>query len=44
MVDCIYVPLQMTFKQALFTGVFLSEWEKENIVPIYKKQQQSKYQ
>ena len=25
------------FKQALLTGVFLSEWKKGNIVPIHKK-------
>ena len=30
-------PLELIFKQALTTGVFLSEWKKGNIVPCYKK-------
>ena len=29
--------LDMIFKQAILTGVFPSEWEKENIVSIHKK-------
>ena len=33
----ICVPLEMTFKQALRTGLFPSEWKKWNIVPIHKK-------
>ena len=34
--DSICAPLEMIFKQANFTGVFPSEWKKENIVPIRK--------
>ena len=30
-------PLELIFKQALNTGVFLSEWKKGNIFPCYKK-------
>ena len=30
-------PLELIFKQALTTVVFLSEWKKGNIVPCYKK-------
>ena len=30
-------PVELIFKQALATGVFLSEWKKGNIVPFYKK-------
>ena len=30
-------PLEITFKQCIGTGVFLSEWKKGNIVPIHKK-------
>ena len=33
----IYRPLEITFKEALSTGLFLSEWKKGNIVPIHKK-------
>ena len=36
------VPLEMTFKQALLTGMFVSEWEKGNIVPIHKKSDKQK--
>ena len=35
--DSICVSLKMIFKQALVTGIFPSEWKKENIVPIHKK-------
>ena len=35
--DTICKPLELIFKQALTTGVFLSEWKKDNIVPCYKK-------
>ena len=35
--DTICKPLELIFKQALTTGVFLSEWKKGNIVPCYKK-------
>ena len=35
--DSISVLLEMTFKQALLTGVFPSKWKKRNIVPIHKK-------
>ena len=43
--DSICAPLEMIFKQALFTGVFPSEWKKANIVPIHKrgKKQNIKY-
>ena len=32
-----YWSLELTFKQALTTGVFPSEWKKGNIVPCYQK-------
>ena len=35
--DSIYKPLEIIFRQALLTGVFLSEWKKGNIVPVRKK-------
>ena len=35
--DSIYKPLEIIFRQALLTDVFLSEWKKGNIVPVYKK-------
>ena len=35
--DSICVPLEMIFKQAIFAGVFPSEWKKRNILPIHKK-------
>ena len=35
--DSIYVPLEMIFQQALFTGVLPSEGKKRNIVLINKK-------
>ena len=35
--DTICKPLELIFKQAPTTGVFLSEWKKDNIVPCYKK-------
>ena len=35
--DCIRVPLEMIFKQALLTGLFPSECKKRNIVSIHKK-------
>ena len=35
--DSIYVPLEMIFQQALFTGVLPSEGKKRNIVLIHKK-------
>ena len=35
--DSICVPLEMIFKQAIFAGVFPSEWKKGNILPIHKK-------
>ena len=35
--DTICKPLELIFKQALTTDVFLSEWKKANIVPCYKK-------
>ena len=35
--DSICVPLETSFKQALLTGVFRSEWKKGNIVPIHTK-------
>ena len=34
----IYKPLEITFNQCLETGVFPSEREKGNIVPIHKKE------
>ena len=33
----IYAPLELIFKEALSTGLFPSNWEKGNIVPIHKK-------
>ena len=33
----IYGPLELIFKEALSTGLFPSNWQKGNIVPIYKK-------
>ena len=35
--DTICKPLESIFKQALITGMFPSEWKKDNIVPCYKK-------
>ena len=35
--DFICKPLDLIFKQALTTGVFPSEWKKDNFVPCYKK-------
>ena len=35
--DSICSPLEMIFKQALRTGMFPSEWNKGNIVPIHKR-------
>ena len=35
--DTICKPLELIFKQDLTTGVFPSEWKKDNIVPCYKK-------
>ena len=35
--DTICNPLELIFKKALTTGVFLCEWKKDNIVPCYKK-------
>ena len=40
--DTICKPLELIFKQVLTTGVFPSEWKKGNIVPYYKKRQQTK--
>ena len=34
----IYKPLEINFNQCLETGVFPSEWKKDNIVPIHKKE------
>ena len=33
----IYRPIEVSFKQALLTGVFSFEWKKGNIVPVHKK-------
>ena len=33
----IYRPVEMAFKDAQSTGLFLSEWTKGNIAPIHKK-------
>ena len=30
-------PLELIFQQAMESGSFLSEWKKENLVPIHKK-------
>ena len=35
--DSIYKPLEMIFRRALLTGLFLSEWNKGSIVPVHKK-------
>ena len=35
--NTIFKPLELIFKQALITRVFLSEWKKGTIVPCYKK-------
>ena len=40
----IYKPLEIIFNQCLDTGVFPSEWEKGNIVPIHKKVDKQKLQ
>ena len=32
----IYGPLELIFKEALNTGLFLSNWKKGNIVSMYK--------
>ena len=32
-----YKPVEIIFNQCLETGVFPSEWEKGNIVPVHKK-------
>ena len=37
-VPSIYKPLEINFNQCLETGVFPSEWKKDNIVPIHKKE------
>ena len=34
----IHIPLEATFKQCKETGVFPSEWKKDNIVPIHQKE------
>ena len=36
-VAAIYKPLAIIFKQRVGTGIFPSEWKKDNIVPIHKK-------
>ena len=33
----IYGPLELTFKEALSTGLFPSDWKKSIIFPIHKK-------
>ena len=33
----IYGPLELIFKEVLSTGLFQSNWKKENIVSIHKK-------
>ena len=35
--NAICKPLELIFKQALTSGVFPSEWKKENVVPCCKK-------
>ena len=35
--DSIFQSLEIIFRQALLTGVFPSEWNKGNIVPVHKK-------
>ena len=30
-------PLELIFSQSIGTGSFLLEWEKANVVPVYKK-------
>ena len=35
--SAIYKPLVITFKQCVDTGIFPSDWEKGNIVPIHRK-------
>ena len=35
--DSIWISLKSFFKKVLLTGVFPSEWKKQNIVPIHKK-------
>ena len=32
-----FVNLNIIFKSCLTQGIFLSEWEKANVVPIHKK-------
>ena len=35
--DSFYEPLKMIFKSCLNQSIFPAEWEKANIVPVYKK-------
>ena len=37
----IILPLQLLFKSMLEEGIFLEDWKKSNVVPVYKKE--SKY-
>ena len=39
--DSIYNPLKIISRQALLTGVFSSEWNKGNIVPVHTKNWQA---
>ena len=34
--DSIYRQLEMIFKSSLNQGIFLAEWKKANVVPVYK--------
>ena len=35
--NSIYKPLEMILKSCLNHGIFLAEWKKANVVPVYKK-------
>ena len=35
--ESIYKPLNLIFKSCLETGQFPSDWEKANVVPVFKK-------
>ena len=35
--DSVVLPLKITFKNILFTGIFPDSWKLANVVPIHKK-------
>ena len=36
--DSITFPLKLIFKSMVNEGLFLDDWKKSNVVPIYKKE------